>query len=129
MVSGEVEPLVKGVLEIQERNHQAQRQARAPCGRNTGTDQLRDAAKQIRLIDNLARTNLLGKEVRDARFQFLPRHARGQHSQRVTKINHLIQAAAEEIGRVAHQTHLHKTPRKRCVPGVKLEEIIAPDDQ
>jgi len=57
------------------------------------------------------------------------RHARGQHSQRVAKINHLIQAAAEEIGRVTHQTQLHKPPRKRCVPGVKLGEIIVPNSK
>ena len=40
-----------------------------------------------------------------------------------------IQAAAEEIGSVAHQIPLHKTPRKQCIPGVKVGEIIASNSQ
>ena len=75
------------------------------------------------------RTGFQGKEADNDGFQFLPRHAQGQYGQGVAKINHLIQAAAEEIGRVARHTHLHKTPRKQCIPGVKLGEIIAPDGQ
>ena len=55
--------LAEGALEIQQRDHQAQRHAWAPCGRKPGADQLLDAAKLIRLIDNLASANLLGKEV------------------------------------------------------------------
>jgi hypothetical protein len=45
------------------------------------------------------------------------RHARGQHGQRVAKINHLIQAAAEEIGRVAHQTISKKPPEDDAFRG------------
>jgi hypothetical protein len=50
-------------------------------------------------------------------FQFLPRHARGQHGQRVAEINHLIQAAAEEIGRVAHQSISTKLPENNAFRG------------
>ena len=57
------------------------------------------------------------------------RHARGQHIQRVAKINHLMLAAEEEIGRVAGQTHLHKTPIRRWVPRVEQSEIISPNSQ
>jgi len=71
----------------------------------------------IRLIDNLARADLLSRGVRDARFQFLSRHARGRHGQGVAKINHLIQAAAEEIGRVAHQTISTKLPENDAFRG------------
>jgi hypothetical protein len=59
----------------------------------------------------------LGKVMRDAGFQFLPRHSRGQHGQRVAKINHLIQAAAEEIGRVALQTISARLPENNAFRG------------
>jgi len=32
-----------------------------------------------------------------ARFDFLPRHARGEHCQRMAKVDHLIDASAKEI--------------------------------
>ncbi|WP_232316911.1 hypothetical protein, partial [Candidatus Burkholderia verschuerenii] len=43
-----------------------------------------------------------GHPYRNRRFDRCPRHAIGQHSERVKLINHAVQAAAKEIGR-AHR--------------------------
>ncbi len=116
--------LVESVLEVQQRDHQAQRQARPTGRRDTGTDHLGHAAEQIHVLNVATGADGLGEQVGDRGFQFLPGHAGRQHGQRVAQIDHLIQAAAEKVGRIGHRGDLPKTPRKRGYLGVKLGEII-----
>ena len=116
--------LVEGVLEVQQRDHQAQRESRTTGRRYPRTDHLGHAAEQVHVLDVLAGANRLGEQMRDGGFQFLPRHTRSEYGQRVAQVDHLIQAAAEEIGRVAHRGDLPGTPRNRGCRGMKLGEII-----
>jgi len=69
------------------------------------------------VVGTIVRTGLQGKEADNDGFQFLERHAQGQYGQGVVKINHLIQAPAEEIGRVAHQTISTKLPENNAFRG------------
>jgi hypothetical protein len=58
--------------------------------------------------------------MRHLRLQLLPRHARGQHRQRVAQIDHVIKPQAKEVlrGRAAHHA---KTPGNQAfktqIPG------------
>jgi hypothetical protein len=56
---------------------------------------------------------LVGKLRRQARFDSLPGQALGQHRQRMTRVDHLIEAAAKEI--VGHRLGPSKHPRKLSV--------------
>ncbi len=116
--------LVEGALEVKHRDNQAQRQARTTRRRDTGTNHLGHTAEQIHVLNVATGADSLGKQVRDRGFQLLLRHARRQHGQRMAQIDHLIQTAAEKVGRVGHWAVLPKTPRKRGYLGVKLGEII-----
>jgi hypothetical protein len=109
--------LVECVLEVQQRAHQPQRQARTAGRRHARPCYLGHAAEEVHIRDVFTSTNLLGKQVRDVGFELLPRQPGGQHRQRVAQLDHLVESAAEEIGRVAHRAYLPKTPRKRGYPG------------
>lgn len=84
---------VEGMLQIQQGDHDAQRYSGTPSiglGRNS-------LAKQIKIGHRNAVARFAGKHVGHRGFDLLPRHARGQHRQRLAKIKHVIQAGAEEI--------------------------------
>ena len=79
--------LVVGVLQVQQRDHQAQWHP-GPTGRgDAATDHARDRAEQILVFDLLARAYLLGEGVGNGGFDLLPGHARGQHGERVAQID------------------------------------------
>ncbi len=115
--------LVEGVLEVQQRDHQAQWQAGSTGRRDAGSDHLGHAAEQIHVLNVATGADRLCKQMRDRGFQFLLGHAIGQDHERMSQIDHLIQAAAEKVGRIGHRGDLPKTPRKRGYLGVKLGEI------
>ena len=106
--------LVEGVLEIQQRDHQAQRQARTSGLRHPGAHQAGGAAEQVDIDHGLAGAHAAGKEVSDRGLDLLPRHARSQHGQWMAQVDHLVEAAAEEVGRV---THREKLPENRAWQG------------
>ncbi|WP_159078899.1 hypothetical protein [Orrella marina] len=56
-----------------------------------------DPNKQIVDFDHFARTNLMRKVMGQKRFDFLPEHVRGQHGQRMSEADHLIDAAEEKV--------------------------------
>ena len=87
----------KGVLEVQQRDHQARRQAWAPgIAGSTGTR--RHRAKQIDLVSRCAGGFGLARKARgQGRFELRPRQALGQHGQRMMQIDHLIDAGAKKV--------------------------------
>ena len=67
--------------------------------------------KQIRALNQTTFAVLVSKSRRQRRFDLRPRHARGQHGQRVTQVHHAVQPGAEEV--VCGHQLTPKTPRNR----------------
>jgi hypothetical protein len=51
--------------------------------------------------------------MRNPRFNLLPRHARGQHRQRMAQVDHVIEPQAKEVFRGRAAQHA-KTPRNQA---------------
>ncbi len=60
-------------------------------------DELRARSEEIHVIDARARPVLVRQSRRERGLDCLPRHALRENGKRVAKIDHLIEAAAEEI--------------------------------
>jgi hypothetical protein len=76
---------------------------------------------QVHALDALALANPARELTGQPRLDLLPRHARAQHRQRMAQIDHLVDAASEEIGGVAHR----KTPRKPQQNSRNLGEMLS----
>src|SRR5690606_38198797 len=63
---------------------------------------------------------LAHEPMRHARFDLLPRHARGQHRQRMAQVDRLINASTEEIVGSRAREHHGKTPSKQPLLDNKL---------
>ena len=88
---------VEGVLEVQQRDHQADRQTRTACVAHAGASELRGGAEEIGILDH-ATTAILVREQRGQRgFDRGPGHARGQHRQRVAHVDHRVQPGAKKV--------------------------------
>jgi len=88
--------LVVGVLEIQQGDHDAHGYARA-TGIALATRHGGRLAKQIQVGHSQPIAGFAHKEVRQRGFDLLPRHARGQNSQWVAQVDHLVDTAAKEV--------------------------------
>ena len=88
---------IEGVLEIQQRHHQARGQAWAAGPRCATANDPRHWAKEVQILNLIARFDLPRPTLGQRRFDLLPGHPVGQHCQRMAQIDHLIQAVAEEF--------------------------------
>ena len=84
------------MLEVEQRHHDAQRHPRAP-GVGLARQGLRSLTKPIQIGHGLRGARLAREQVRHRCLEPLPRHARGQHHQRVAQIDHGVQAGAEKV--------------------------------
>ena len=100
---------VERVLEVQQRDHQAQRNAWAPGVAQPCTGQRRGRAKQINVFDNAARAVLASEKRCDGGFDVSPGQSRRQHDKRVAHVDHRIQARAKEVVG-GHSSHSQKLP-------------------
>jgi len=89
--------LAEGVLQIQQPDHQPDRQARATRCARACTRHLQGRAKQIQAFDRTPLAVLAGKARRQRRFDLGPRHAGSQYRERVAQIDHRVQPGAEKI--------------------------------
>lgn len=88
--------LAEGVLQIQQPDHQPDRQARATrCARACARHL--QGRKQIQALDRTPLAVLAGKARRQRRFDLGPRHSGCQYGQRVTQIDHCVQPGAEKV--------------------------------
>jgi hypothetical protein len=87
---------VESVFEVEQRNHDAQRHAGTP-GVALAPHCDRRLTKQVQIGHGHASVRFAHEEVRNRGFDLLPWHARRQHSQRMAQVDHLVNAAAEEI--------------------------------
>jgi len=113
------------VLEVQQRDHDAQRHARAPglAGRSLALGLL---AEQIQIGHGLPGVGLAHQQVGHPRLDLLPGHARRQHRQRMAQIDHLVDARAEEIvGGGAGEHHGTKLPEIKADALSEREKLYA----
>ena len=89
--------LAEGVLEVQQPNHQPDRQARATRCARACARHLQGRAKQVQALDRTPLAVPVGKARRQRRFDLGPRHAGRQYGQRVTQIDHCVQPGAEKV--------------------------------
>lgn len=90
---------VEGVFEIQQAEHQAQRQPRTTGGAGACARQHLRGAEQVVAFHHRPRALAAGELGGDCRFELRPRQPRGQHRQRIVQVDHGIDAAAEKVGR------------------------------
>ena len=77
--------------------HQTGGQTRTARIGDAATSNNRDRTKQVQILDLLPRFDLASPVMCEGSINFLPRHAVGQHRQRVAQIDHLIQAVTEKV--------------------------------
>ncbi len=87
---------VEGVLEVQERGHQSDRQARSACCADPGAHDGQGRAKEIVALNRLADARLARKRRCQRRLDLHPGQPVRQHRQRVPRVDHLIQPGAEK---------------------------------
>ncbi len=114
--------LVEGVLEGQQRNHDAQRHTGAP-GVAGHSGALHLFTEEVQLGHGNPGTAFAAEDPSHPRFDLLPGHARGQHGQRMAQVDHVVDARAEEIVGGGAGKH-RKTPGKRAVKPIKSGEIV-----
>lgn len=78
---------VERMLQVQQRDHQPDRQPPPAAWADARPGELQRRAEQV----------LVREQRRQRCLNLLPRHSCGQHSQRVSQVDHLVQACAEEI--------------------------------
>jgi len=88
---------VKGVLEVEERGHEPDRQARTPRRTHPGSGDFQGWVEQVAAGHPLAWPILAGEGRRQGRFDSLPRHPSRQHRQRMPQVDHLVQSGAEKV--------------------------------
>jgi len=106
--------LVEGVLQVQQRDHQANRQPRAAAPAHAGAHQFDRGAEQVGVLDHLARAVLVRQQWRECSFDLIPGHACGQHRQRVAHVDHRVQPGAEKVGRV-HRASSRNSQELRAI--------------
>ena len=111
--------LVVGVLEVQQRDHQPDGQARAACVVDTGANQFGRCAEQICISNHASGSGAMREQRRQRGLDLRPRHPCGQDGQRVTHVDHVIQPGAEEVVG-SHRRVASRTPRKR----VRLHRLL-----
>ncbi len=89
--------LVVGAVQAQQSHHQADQQARPSRIADTTAGGRQRRAEQVRAFDHPALAVAMRKHRRQGGLDVCPRHARGQHRQRVTQVDHLVEPGAEEV--------------------------------
>jgi hypothetical protein len=89
---------VVGVLEVQQRGHEADRQAGAPGGADARSGDHQGGAEQVCSRDGPSFPVSSHETRGQGRFDLGPGQALGQGGQRVLQVDHLVQAGAEEVG-------------------------------
>ena len=88
---------VEGVLEVQQRDHQAQRQARATGVAQARAGELRGGSEEVGILNHAAAAVLVRKHRGQRGLDLGPGHARGQHHQRMAHVDHRVQPGAEKV--------------------------------
>jgi hypothetical protein len=98
------------VLEVEQGNHDAQRYAGA-----TGVALARyhggGLAKQVQIGHGHATAGFAHEEVGQRGFDLMPRHTRGQNSQWMAQVDHVVERLRKKSS-VAGQANMRKTPSK-----------------
>ena len=107
------------MFEVQQRDHDAQRHARAPgvaghCG------SLHLFTKEVQIGHGHTGAAFAGEDLGHPRLDLLPGHARGQHRQRMAQVDHVADARAKEIVGGGAGKHHGRTPRKQPLLDIKL---------
>jgi len=97
--------LVEGVLQVQQRDHQAHGQTGPACRADTGPGDPHGLAEQVGAFHRASGAILVGEYRRQRLFDYVPWHASGQNGQRMTQLDHAVQPRAEEVV-CAHQRGL-----------------------
>ncbi len=92
-----LDTLAKCVLEVQQPDHQPDRQAPSPCRARTRSGHLQARAEQVQAFDRTPLAILAGKAWHQRRFDLDPRHAGCQYRERVTQVDHRIEPGAEKV--------------------------------
>ena len=94
---------IETVLQIEQADHQAHRQARAARRADAASELAFKAAGQVLTAELLGRPCVARQLRRHRSFEQGPRQSLGQHRQRVPQIDHLVQAGAEKVRRAHRQ--------------------------
>ena len=105
------------MLQIPERDHQAQGQAWTPGLGGAPATEGDGGAKEVNVFNLFACLGRSGKAVGKGAFDFLPGHATCQHRQRVAQVDHLVQTAAKEIIGAGGHGEPSETPRNSIWKG------------
>ena len=88
---------VEGVLEIEQRGHQPDRQTRPAYRTDPGAGNLQRRPEQVAAGHHLARPTFAGNGRGQSGFDLGPRQPTRQHCQGVPQINHLIESGSEKV--------------------------------
>lgn len=102
---------IEAVLQVQQADHQADGQSRAARRADAAAELALECASQIFADQTLGWLRLMGQLGCHRSFDRGPRQPRGQHSQRMPQIDHLVQARAKEVRR-AHPQFPQKSGRR-----------------
>ena len=104
--------LVERVLEVQQRDHQPDRQARPARTADAARGHHQRRAKHVGVLAGLAHAGLAGEQRGERRFNLRPGHAPAENRERVAGIHHAIQPCAKEV--VGRHRLPSRTPRNQC---------------
>ena len=111
--------LIEGVIEVQQRDHDAQRHTGA-SGIAGHRGALYLFSEEVQVRHGHTGATFAGEDLGHPCFDLLPGHARGQHGQRMAQIDHVVNTRTEEIvGGGAGKQH-GRTPRKLPLLEIKL---------